>query len=340
MLAERLSDGGRSLDPAQRAVLSTLVSPRAGGVYLWGEVGRGKTWMAQTFYQLAPGAKRAAHVHQFLADLHRALTQKPRSIESTLQHFLDGAEFLYLDEFHLHDVADAHLMRRVLAAARRARIALLMTSNYPPEELLPNPLHHHHALPLIEQIIATTAVAHIGIGRDYRVGVRAHAGFASGEWEIAGPREDMPRTEITLGGASPRGPGARTLRASGADDGVLTVTFARLCQEPLSAADYTRLAQQFVAVRLIDVPPPGLMNEESMQRFAFLIDVLADADIRLDAVSTGGLGEWRTAANLPRDAERLLSRLSLLRERPAGEHGRHYGVRGRGEDSVASPRSG
>lgn len=312
LLADRLTSHGEALDAAQQAVLSTLVAPSAESVYLWGGVGRGKTWMTNGFYHLVLGPKRKSHLHQFLADLHTAIIQQRGSFEATLKNFLGGTRFLYLDEFHLHDVADAHLMRRTLAAARRSGIALLMTSNYPPEGLLPDPLYHHHALPLIEQISRTTNVVRIGDGVDYRVRTRSEHGFAAGAWVVAQPREDTPRCTITLSPAQRHGTSPRMLWGYSADRRVLTVSFGQLCEAPLSAADYIQLARRFAAVHLANVPPPELIAEQPMQRFAFLVDVLVNADIRLDLVSTASLEVWRTAQNLPRDADRLLSRLSLL----------------------------
>lgn len=306
-LCERLSQGGKVLDAGQRRALDRLLRPGTEAVYLWGQVGRGKTWMADAFHGLVPGHSMTLHLHRFLAKLHREITRRQRPFDAALNELLGPARFLYLDEFHLHDVADAHLMRRTLAAARRSGISLLMTSNYAPEGLLPNPLYHHHAVPLIEQITTTAAVIRIDDGTDYRGQHGASArGFTSGHWQVRPPRQrEQPSSGVELGAR-------RWLPAYTAADGALEVSFSALCEEPLSAADYAALAEQFTVLCLQDVPAPDEISEEPMQRFAFLIDVLVSADIRCEISAATPLETWKDSSALPRDADRLLSRLSLL----------------------------
>lgn len=311
-LTAHVTAGRRVLDPAQQEALRRLCRPHAQGVYLWGPVGRGKTMMADAFYRLVPAPKRRLHIHQFLAELNSAVIVQRRPFAQAIRGFRGEARFLYLDELHLHDVADAHLIRRTVASALESGTALLVTSNYPPGGLLPNPLYHHHAVPLIESINATFAVIRIGDGTDYRQLIRGREGFAGGTW-CRSPGGDEPAAGdlVTLGTA--RGQ-ARTLQAHSAAYGALAVSFRHLCEEPLSAADYSILAARFTAMRLTGVPHPERIGEEPMQRFAFLIDVLVNADVQLHVSAATGLGAWHAAGNLPRDADRLLSRLSLLRD--------------------------
>jgi cell division protein ZapE len=109
--------------------------------------------------------------------------------------------------------------------------------------------------------------------------------------------------------------GTRKLRVTDANpvERVLTATFAQLCGQPVSVQDYLGLAQVYDHWRLLGVPAPGGLDEQSFQRFAFLVDVLVDADLRLDVTAALPLGDWARSERLPRDADRFLSRLSLLR---------------------------
>lgn len=154
-------------------------------------------------------------------------------------------------------------------------------------------------------------------GTDYRAQRAASVrGFSSGSWQVTAP---SPRRRPSAGvELSAR----RWLPASTAADGALEVSFGALCEEPLSAADDTALAEQFTVLRLRDVPAPDEIEKEPMQRFAFLIDVLVSADIRCEISAVAPLETWRDSSALPRDADRLLSRLSLLSPSPGDPAGR------------------
>jgi cell division protein ZapE len=109
--------------------------------------------------------------------------------------------------------------------------------------------------------------------------------------------------------------GTRRLRVSSADpvEGILTATFAQLCEQPVSVHDYLGLTQAYDHWRLLGVPAPEDIDGQAFQRFAFLVDVLVDADQRLDVTAALPLGDWSGPGRFPRDADRFLSRLSLLR---------------------------
>ncbi|GHD05064.1 cell division protein ZapE [Zhihengliuella salsuginis] len=312
-----LEAGGRTLDPGQRSAVEQLTAPHARGVYLFGGVGRGKTWMADACFAAAPGPKRRVHMHSFLAEINAAVAARADPAAEAIAGLVGEARFLFIDEFHVHDVGDAMLIRRLLDVLLRARIGLVATSNYAPEDLLPNPLFHHHMLPAIEQIRAHLAVVEVVPGTDYRVAGSAEGGFAAGAWTAAPGDGARPAGRRDDGG---RGGdvvvlGSRTVpvRAADAGRGVLSGTFAQLCEAPLSAADYVTLASRYSRWELTDVPGPGEIDEQGFQRFAHLVDVLVDAQHRLDVTAGLPLEQWAEPGGMPRDAARFLSRLSLLR---------------------------
>lgn len=306
-LVAGLEVGGRTLDPGQCSAVEQLTAAHDRGVYLFGGVGRGKTWMADACFAAAAGPKRRVHMHSFLAEINAAVAARAEPAADAIARLIGEARLLFIDEFHVHDVGDAMLIRRLLDVLLRARIGLVVTSNYAPEDLLPNPLFHHHMLPAIEQIRAHLAVVEVVPGTDYRVAGSADGGFAAGAW-TAGRRDDGWDGDVVV-------LGSRTVPVRAADAGrcVLSGTFAQLCEAPLSAADYVALASRYSRWELTGVPAPGEIDEQGFQRFAYLVDVLVDAQHRLDVTADLPLEQWAAPGGMPRDADRFLSRLSLLR---------------------------
>lgn len=158
-----MAEGGVVLDVEQEVAAArlALVAQQLGrrwrrprGVYLYGRPGRGKTMlMDQFFAQVRSDRKRRYHFHGFFTELHGALARSG-SIDRAVEVVLGDAELICFDEFHVHDIGDAMLLARVLEALFVRRLVLVITSNYQPEDLLPNPLMHHRFVPTIERIRA------------------------------------------------------------------------------------------------------------------------------------------------------------------------------------------
>lgn len=339
-LTAALEAGGKQLDAGQRETVRLLCSRHAHGVYLHGGVGRGKTWISGRFFDAAEVPKIRMHMHALLGQVTQSVTGapagRPVSVDGAVRRLLGDARLVYIDEFHVHDVGDAHLLRRVLPALLDLEAGVLLTSNYPPADLLPDPLFHHHLEPVIGLIQERLTVRQVPDGVDYRPLTRgADRGFAAGTWTAVGAGQDgTGLTGAGLTGGATNGPGAngpgpvtgasvpvgaggtRRLRVTAADPaaGVLTATFAQLCEHPVSVHDYLGLARQYEHWRLLGVPAPEDIDDQSFQRFAFLVDVLVDADLRLDVTAALPLDDWAGPGRLPRDADRFLSRLSLLRD--------------------------
>ncbi|MDI3329160.1 MAG: cell division protein ZapE [Micrococcus sp.] len=348
-LTATLEAGGKRLDAGQHETVRLLTARQARGVYLHGGVGRGKTWICGRFFDAAEVPKVRMHMHALLGQVNQlvagAPAGRPVSFDDAVRRLLGDARLVYIDEFHVHDVGDAHLLRRVLPAVLRLEAGVLLTSNYPPGELLPNPLFHHHVEPVIALVQEHLTVHRIPDGLDYRPLTRgADRGFAAGTWTVAeavaaaaGPdgagrggarRDGAGRDRAGRDGAGDgTGPaagvsvpvgasGTRRLRVSGADPaaGTLTATFAQLCGQPVSVQDYLGLAQAYERWWLLGVPAPQDIDEQAFQRFAYLVDVLVDADLRLDVTAALSLDDWTRHGRFPRDADRFLSRLSLLRD--------------------------
>ncbi|WP_063049364.1 cell division protein ZapE [Nocardia arthritidis] len=298
---------------------------RRRGVYLHGRPGRGKTMLMNRFFaEVASARKRRYHFHQFFAGLHAA-AHASGSIDAGVDALLGDALLVCFDEFHVHDIGDAMLIARLLDALFARRIALVVTSNYPPGELLPNPLFHNRFVPTIERIIASMDVVAVDGAIDYRSsGSRgSRTGFAAGRYLVdpaarktlsttttgvwkrdAALRVDESPVEISIG--------TRRLRAIAVDGGALVIDFAELCGVPTSAADYVALAQRFPRWEIRDLPPLREVPPAWSMRFVNVVDVLYDTDCELVVVASSVLDELVRGVREVPDISRLASRLCEL----------------------------
>ncbi|MER7012583.1 cell division protein ZapE [Saccharopolyspora sp. NPDC000359] len=304
LVADKLADLGTALPKRSR---------RPRGLYLHGSVGRGKSFLVNTFFAAAPTpGKLRVHFHGFLTQLHRAIAQhrsagEVDAVGAAFTELLGGLRLLCFDEFHVHDPGDARLFTTLLHAVHARRITLVTTSNYRPADLLPNPLFHEVFRPAIELIQARLEVVELPGGPDYRrTGQRSGTGFASGTWSTSLPAGlDSPttaeRTALPVNG--------RTLCAAAARDGLVWFDFEDLCATATSAQDYLVVAERFDTWVVTGVPQLTDRDAETQQRFANLVDVLCDRDTTLHVVA-----EHDIAGTLAdgRDTDRTASRLALL----------------------------
>lgn len=325
-IRESAADQGRTLDPGQDRALTEIaaIHEQVGGsrsLYLFGDVGRGKSWIADELFSRVPLPKRRLHAHELLEEINAALAgrkQQPAyagpqvgpggrpGVGELIASMVEDVDFVLLDDFHVHDVADGRLLVRTLRALVENSTHLVLTSNYAPEGLMPNPLFHETFRGGIDLIEQHCEIVRIAEGPDHRRHASHGTGFSRGTWSVVGPDEHQPRP-----GSTALRVGPRTLLAE-IDGECLSVSFAQLCQRPWAASDYLGLTERFRRVRITQMPPFDDVDEEAAQRFAHLIDVLADRDVRLDVHSLVDREALALSANLPRDAERMLSRLALL----------------------------
>ncbi|TQL47684.1 cell division protein ZapE [Homoserinimonas aerilata] len=344
------TDSGLTLDVEQLAAVDALaqfgatVLRHAGdserqpsGLYLWGTVGRGKTWLADAFFAaIAVEPKRRLHFHSFYRQLQRDLYRgdgppPPGAIDTAIDELLDGVELLFFDEFHLHDAGDATLALRMLKELADRGVPLLATSNYAPAALLPDPMYHHlfaRGTALIEDVFT---VVPLGGDTDYRRMEQpdeVRSGFARGSWQVPGlkPRpEPEESTQLHSGG--------HTFIASRADRDELWFTFSELCESPTTAGDYLAWAEQWRRWVVEAVPRLTDCTPQARQRFLNLIDVLNDRGVETTFIShlspeqvlEGGRAPTARGAaadreelglgldGLPIDVARTASRLALLR---------------------------
>lgn len=300
------------------------------GIYLHGRPGRGKTMVMDRFFtSVDPKHKRRFHFHTFFTALH-AETHAHGSIDKAIDTLLGKARLVCFDEFHVHDIGDAMLITRMLDALFARRLTLVVTSNYAPAELLPNPLFHDRFVPTIERIVAELDVVSLDGPLDYRTIAHGHAtGFRAGCY-IVGPAPAFGRAAETPGRSfdpigRPGRPGrrvevavgSRTVRALAVDATTITIDFADLCATPTSAADYVDLAERFQTWTLCGVPLLREVPPDWAMRLVNLVDVLYDADRTLTVYAQAPVDELVAGVRAVPDIARAASRLGELSQSEA-----------------------
>ncbi|MET9631138.1 cell division protein ZapE [Lentzea sp. NPDC006480] len=281
---------GYELDEAQLRAIGRLqeLGERRRGVYLHGPVGRGKSFLADAFFEVLPAKrKRRVHFHAFFQELHARISARLHergAVKKAVDELIGRADVLAFDEFHLHDIGDAMLMTRLLEALRASRTMVVATSNYPPDGLLPNPLYHDLFLPGIALVKELMDAVELTGGPDYRL------------------LRGRPRSRFETGAICTTAP-----ETTGDQ---LWFDFGDLCEKPTSTQDYLELAKRFDDWVITAVPRLETVDREAQQRFANVVDVLVDKDIRLTLVSDHPLHEIVGGNSL--DLARTASRLELI----------------------------
>lgn len=290
------------------------------GLYLYGAVGRGKSWLLDGFFRALPLAdKQRLHFHDFFAQLHQGMfrhREQPDALETTLDELLSQCRVLCFDEFHVHDIGDAMLITRLFQALFRRGILLLVTSNYPPQGLLPNPLYHARFKPVIDLIGSRMQVMEVGGPHDYRSQPRQHSQQLFTQGRYLWPGDEQQRQALRL----PRGDGpsvalmvgARQLQARLCEQRTVGFAFSDLCEQPTAVMDYLELSRRFDTWILDGLPSLDDCPIAVQQRFINLIDVLYDQDKHLTLIGTQPLRDSLGGNAI--DLARTRSRLGQLQE--------------------------
>ena len=260
--------------------------PLPRGVYLWGAVGRGKSFLMDAFYLCVPLVrKRRVHFHHFMREIHRELehlkgTQDP--IAAAAERSARRYRLVCFDEFHVSDIADAMILGRYLEQAMARGVQFVMTSNYHPDQLYPNGLQRERFLPAIAFLKSRLDVIEVDNGTDYRrlkmekLKVYHVGPGAEPELErIFAALKDVEEEKHPL---DVEGRRIAYRRRAG---GLVWFDFAVLCGGPRSYADYVDLAKRFHTVLLSGVPRMSARQSDAARRFTWLVDVLYDDRVNL-----------------------------------------------------------
>jgi cell division protein ZapE len=345
VLEPRLASRGSTLDHAQAAALDrlqTLVDeltafraarqsplkrllarpevPR--GVYLWGGVGRGKSFLMDSFFVTVPLRRKVrVHFHAFMRDVHEELKTLKKEVDplaAVARRIAKRWRLVCFDEFHVSDIADAMILGRLLKALFAAGVVFVMTSNYPPDGLYPGGLQRENFAPTIALLHEWLDVLEVDGGVDYRLraleqvdtflvphGPRAEAALAQTfEAMRTGPDED-PRLMIE----------GRALSARRRAGSAVWFDFAALCDGPRSQRDYLEIARRFAVVFVTGIPMMAAHDGDVARRFTWLIDILYDHRVKLVASAAASAEALYRAGPNAREFPRTVSRLAEMRTR-------------------------
>jgi cell division protein ZapE len=293
-----------------------LRPPIPRGVYMWGGVGRGKSFLMDCFFQSVPLTRKTRlHFHEFMREVHHELqdlkgTADP--LDELGRRIARRFRLICFDEFHVADVTDAMILHRLLVALFANRVSIVTTSNFPPSGLYPNGLHRDRILPAIQLLEERLEVVHVDGGIDYRrrtfeqvevyhwpLGHAAEQALTIAFDRLAEARDEEPVLYIEQ----------REITARRKAGGVVWFDFKWLCGGPRSQNDYLEIATRFHTLILSNVPqmPPRMASEA--RRFTWLVDVLYDRRVKLimsaEVLPEQLYVEGPLAHEFPRTASRL-----------------------------------
>ncbi|MDB5954237.1 cell division protein ZapE [Ramlibacter sp.] len=286
------------------------------GVYLYGGVGRGKSFLMDCFFQAVPLVRKTRlHFHEFMREVHRELAELQGTVNPLHELGVRIARrhrLICFDEFHVADITDAMILHRLLDSLFENGVGFVTTSNFRPDDLYPNGLHRDRILPAIALLNEKLEIIDVDNGTDYRrrtmetvklyhtpLGPQADREMDEAFSRLAESRDEDPTLQIEH----------REIRARRKAGGVVWFDFRTLCGGPRSQNDYLEIATQFHTVLLSDVPRMSARNASEARRFTWLVDVLYDRRVKLilsaDVPPEALYTEGALAHEFPRTVSRL-----------------------------------
>ncbi len=289
------------------------------GVYLYGGVGRGKSFLMDCFFSaLTLKRKTRLHFHEFMREVHRELaglqgTANPLDVLAA--RIARKHRLICFDEFHVADITDAMILHRLLLALQDKGVGLVATSNFKPADLYPDGLHRDRILPAIALLNANFDVLNVDNGTDYRsltlaqlqlyhvpLGAQAEAAMTDAFTRLSPCHDEDPVLHIE----------ARKLRAQRRAGGLVWFDFKTLCGGARSQNDYLELATQFHTLLLSDVPQLSSNRASEARRFTLLVDVLYDRRVKLILSAAVAPELLYTEGALAHEFARTVSRLNEM----------------------------
>ncbi|WPB55098.1 cell division protein ZapE [Xylophilus sp. GOD-11R] len=319
---QRCADEWTAFDEKRGSALRRLFGgkpeiPR--GVYMYGGVGRGKSFLMDCFFNAVPIERKVRlHFHEFMREVHRELTglqglQNP--LDELGKRMAERYQLICFDEFHVADITDAMILHRLLVALFDNNVGFVTTSNFKPDGLYPDGLHRDRILPAIALLNQRMEVVNVDNGTDYRrrtleklklyhtpLGQEADAEMDDAFNHLAEKQDESPVLTIE----------ARQIEARRRAGGVVWFDFRTLCGGPRSQNDYLEIATQFHTLLLSNVPHMPVRMASEARRFTWLIDVLYDRRVKLIISAAVPPEELYTEGPLAHEFPRTVSRLTEM----------------------------
>jgi cell division protein ZapE len=310
-------------EPARRGLMSFFSnksrsdSERIKGLYLWGGVGRGKTFLMDLFFDsLKIEKKRRIHFHRMMHDIHARLRQLgdvEDPLDRVAQSIAAETRVLCFDEFFVSDIADAMILGRLLDGLFRRGVALVTTSNAKPDDLYKDGLQRQQFLPAIAMLNENTDVIHMDSGTDYRLRLLQKAGtFLTPDDDHATQRLNFFFDESATSQIREQHDleiNGRPITAHKCAKGIAWFDFDALCDGPRSQSDYIEIARWYPSVILSGVPELDAMHEDQTRRFIALVDEFYDRRVKLIISASSAAQSLYTGTRLSFEFERTVSRL-------------------------------
>lgn len=290
------------------------------GLYLWGGVGRGKTYLMDLFFNALPiKEKQRLHFHRFMQQIHHNLQTLPKSPDPLLivaKSLAKEMRVLCLDELHVHDIGDAMLLGRLLEALFSNGVTLVTTSNIPADQLYKNGLQRERFLPAIEQLKHHTEAFHLDNGTDYRTQLLEKTGvyhLSDGDGSDAAFKEYFlaltPESNLKSAGLTINN---RLIATRAEAEDVVWFSFKELCETTRSAPDYLEISRLYHTVLISDIPAMSEAVDDAAQRFIHLIDALYDHNVNIIISAAVPLGQLYHGRRHQFAFQRTISRLQEM----------------------------
>ena len=294
------------------------------GIYLWGGTGRGKTYLVDSFYECLSGNKKhRIHFHRFMLDIHQQLKDLPKSpnpLDIIAAQLADKIKVLCLDEFHVHDIADAMLLAGLLKAMFEQGIVLVATSNIAIHDLYKNGLQRERFMYAIELLAKYTEEFDLGDGTDYRFTIldesehfyvidekqteQMSMDFLSCKFNELAPCKPKTNRSIEVNN--------RKINYISFADDVIWFDFVELCHTNRSAHDYIELAERFQTVVVSGIQVLFEKDDAAAKRFIHFVDAIYDHNVKLLASSAAIPANLYQGKRLKFAFERTISRLTEM----------------------------
>jgi len=287
------------------------------GLYIWGGVGRGKTFLMDLFFEsLNVEKKKRIHFHRMMHDVHdrlRALGEIEDPLDTVAEDIAAETRVLCFDEFFVSDIADAMILGRLLEGLFRRGVTLVTTSNSKPDDLYQDGLQRQRFLPAIDLLNNYTDVIHMDSGTDYRLRLLQKAGtFLTPDDDRAADKlsylfdesatsQIRENHDLEING--------RAITSRKCAKGIAWFDFAALCDGPRSQSDYIELARWYPSVILSGVPELDPMREDQTRRFIALVDEFYDRRVKLIISASTTAESLYTGKRLSFEFDRTVSRL-------------------------------